>query len=169
MDASTRPEIQRTSLTSVVLTLMCLGIHDILGFPLLDPPDEGQLVEALRQLFFYDTIDTECRVTEIGRNIHGVPARVAVPRAHPHRRCRVCARGRPDCRCGHALCRGHLHLDRKLGARGRCRGCQARARPRGRGRLQHTAARVPSWSCTRGTAPVVQRELPTLSRNHKCV
>ena len=58
MPKHTAPEIQRTSLTSVislstaipdiqvVLTLKSLGIDDVLTFPYLDPPEERMLLEV---------------------------------------------------------------------------------------------------------------------------
>lgn len=51
------PEIKRTSLTSVVLTLKCLAIHDVIRFPYLDPPNERLILEALKQLYQCDAID----------------------------------------------------------------------------------------------------------------
>jgi len=79
MPEHTVPEIQRSSLASVgaclhlvcsrttccnvavsvlqvVLTLKCLGINDVLNFDYIDPPEEFHLLEALRQLYFFDAI-----------------------------------------------------------------------------------------------------------------
>lgn len=78
----TIPEIQRTSLTSVILTLKCLGVHDVIRyylisymflwhlmffyilnyafsfrFPYLDCPEERFILTALKQLYQYDAID----------------------------------------------------------------------------------------------------------------
>uniref|UniRef100_A0A2K6E2T8 RNA helicase n=1 Tax=Macaca nemestrina TaxID=9545 RepID=A0A2K6E2T8_MACNE len=57
------PEIKRTSLTSVVLTLKCLAIHDVIRFPYLDPPNERLILEALKQLYQCDAIDSSFVLT----------------------------------------------------------------------------------------------------------
>uniref|UniRef100_A0A8D2L3D9 RNA helicase n=1 Tax=Varanus komodoensis TaxID=61221 RepID=A0A8D2L3D9_VARKO len=60
------PEIRRTSLTSVVLTLKCLGIHDVIRFPYLDCPEERHILEALKQLYQCNAIDRGGHVTRHG-------------------------------------------------------------------------------------------------------
>uniref|UniRef100_A0A8C1LR49 Probable ATP-dependent RNA helicase DHX40 n=1 Tax=Cyprinus carpio TaxID=7962 RepID=A0A8C1LR49_CYPCA len=67
MPEYTIPEIQRTSLTSVILTLKCLGIHDVIRFPYLDCPEERFILTALKQLYQYDAIDRRGDVTRLGR------------------------------------------------------------------------------------------------------
>uniref|UniRef100_A0A3P8XX97 RNA helicase n=1 Tax=Esox lucius TaxID=8010 RepID=A0A3P8XX97_ESOLU len=62
----TVPEIQRTSLTSVILTLKCLGVHDVIRFPYLDRPEERFIMEALKQLYQCDAIDRRGKVTLLG-------------------------------------------------------------------------------------------------------
>ncbi|KAM8853426.1 putative ATP-dependent RNA helicase DHX40 [Synchiropus picturatus] len=66
MPEYTIPEIQRTSLTSVILTLKCLGVHDVIRFPYLDCPEERFILEALKQLYQFDAIDRRGRVTSLG-------------------------------------------------------------------------------------------------------
>ncbi|XP_051891755.1 probable ATP-dependent RNA helicase DHX40 isoform X2 [Pristis pectinata] len=61
------PEIQRVSLTSVVLTLKCLGVNNVIGFPYLDRPEERHILEALKQLYQNDAIDRAGCVTKLGR------------------------------------------------------------------------------------------------------
>ncbi|XP_063002604.1 LOW QUALITY PROTEIN: probable ATP-dependent RNA helicase DHX40 [Elgaria multicarinata webbii] len=60
------PEIRRTSLTSVILTLKCLGIHDVIRFPYLDRPEERRILEALKQLYQCGAIDRRGHVTKLG-------------------------------------------------------------------------------------------------------
>jgi ATP-dependent RNA helicase DHX40 len=67
------PEIQRTSLTSVALTLKTLGVDNVLDFPYLDPPDERRLLEALKQLYYFDALDREGRVTALGKQMGRLP------------------------------------------------------------------------------------------------
>ena len=46
LPALTPPEIQRSNLTSTVLQLKAMGIHDVLGFDFLDPPPMAALLRA---------------------------------------------------------------------------------------------------------------------------
>ncbi|NWZ91917.1 DHX40 helicase, partial [Nesospiza acunhae] len=57
MPQHTVPEIRRTSLTSVILTLKCLSVHDVIRFPYLDPPEERHILEALKELYQCNAID----------------------------------------------------------------------------------------------------------------
>ena len=56
MDETTVQEIQRTSLTSVILSLKCMGIANVLEFQYLDPPEERMILEALRQLYYFSSL-----------------------------------------------------------------------------------------------------------------
>ncbi|XP_042298682.1 probable ATP-dependent RNA helicase DHX40 isoform X1 [Sceloporus undulatus] len=67
------PEIKRTSLTSVILTLKCLGIHDVIRFPYLDRPEERRILEALKQLYQCSAIDRRGYVTKLGEFIVQFP------------------------------------------------------------------------------------------------
>ncbi|XP_066491186.1 probable ATP-dependent RNA helicase DHX40 isoform X2 [Tiliqua scincoides] len=60
------PEIRRTSLTSVILTLKCLAIHDVIRFSYLDRPEERRILEALKQLYQCGAIDRRGYVTRLG-------------------------------------------------------------------------------------------------------
>ncbi|XP_066189592.1 probable ATP-dependent RNA helicase DHX40 isoform X3 [Sylvia atricapilla] len=66
MPEHTVPEIRRTSLTSVILTLKCLAVHDVIRFPYLDPPEERHILEALKELYQCDAIDRRGHVTRLG-------------------------------------------------------------------------------------------------------
>ncbi|XP_027726448.1 probable ATP-dependent RNA helicase DHX40 isoform X2 [Vombatus ursinus] len=67
------PEIKRTSLTSVILTLKCLAIHDVIRFPYLERPDEKLILEALKHLYQCDAIDRSGRVTKLGLSMAEFP------------------------------------------------------------------------------------------------
>ncbi|XP_036124181.1 probable ATP-dependent RNA helicase DHX40 isoform X2 [Molossus molossus] len=84
------PEIKRTSLTSVVLTLKCLAIHDVIRFPYLDPPNERLILEALKQLYQCDAIDRSGHVTRMGLSMVEFP----LP---PHLTCAVIKAASLDC------------------------------------------------------------------------
>ena len=73
MDECTVPEIQRTSLTSVILSLKCMGIVNVVDFQYLDPPEEKMILEALRQLFYFQAIDLDGHVTPLGRQLVQFP------------------------------------------------------------------------------------------------
>ncbi|XP_037533688.1 probable ATP-dependent RNA helicase DHX40 [Nematolebias whitei] len=81
MPEYTVPEIQRTSLTAVILTLKCLGVHDVIRFPYLDCPDERFILEALKQLYQFDAIDRRGRVTELGQLMVEFPLYPGLTRA----------------------------------------------------------------------------------------
>ncbi|KQK80939.1 putative ATP-dependent RNA helicase DHX40 [Amazona aestiva] len=66
MPDHTVPEIKRTSLTSVILTLKCLSVHDVIRFPYLDCPEERHILEALKELYQCDAIDRRGHVTRLG-------------------------------------------------------------------------------------------------------
>lgn len=77
----TVPEIQRTSLTAVVLTLKCLGVHDVIRFPYLDRPEERFILEALKQLYQCDAIDRRGKVTRLGELMVEFPLPPGLTRA----------------------------------------------------------------------------------------
>lgn len=81
MPEYTVPEIQRTSLTAVILTLKCLGIHDVIRFPYLDRPEERFILEALKQLYQFDAIDRSGRVTLLGELMVEFPLQPGLTRA----------------------------------------------------------------------------------------
>lgn len=81
MPEYTIPEIQRTSLTAVVLTLKCLGVHDVIRFPYLDSPEERFILEALKQLYQFDAIDRRGRVTQLGELMVEFPLHPGLTRA----------------------------------------------------------------------------------------
>ncbi|XP_072547342.1 probable ATP-dependent RNA helicase DHX40 isoform X3 [Salminus brasiliensis] len=81
MPEYTVPEIQRTSLTSVVLTLKCLGVHDVIRFPYLDHPEERFILTALKQLYQYDAIDRKGNITRLGRLMVEFPLPPGLTRA----------------------------------------------------------------------------------------
>ncbi len=49
-DEFTEPEVQRTSLASVILQMTSLGLGDVARFPFVDPPDARQVADGVRLL-----------------------------------------------------------------------------------------------------------------------
>ncbi len=81
LEETTVPEIQRSSLTSVVLDLKCMGIPNVIEFSYLDPPEEKMLLEALRELYYFQAIDENGLVTELGHQLVEFPLQPSLSRA----------------------------------------------------------------------------------------
>ena len=80
LKTDTVPEIQRTSLTSVVLQLKCVGVANVIEFCYLDPPEERMILEALRQLYYFEAIDDNGDVTVLGKQIVEFPLQPSLAR-----------------------------------------------------------------------------------------
>ena len=61
------PEILRSNVTAVVLTLKRLGVQNLAKFDFLSPPPAQALVRALETLFFLGALDGEGAITELGK------------------------------------------------------------------------------------------------------
>ncbi|MBA0744098.1 hypothetical protein Gogos_006735 [Gossypium gossypioides] len=73
LDDNTPPEIQRTNLASVVLSLKSLGIHDLLNFDFMDPPPAEALLKALELLFALSALNKLGELTKVGRRMAEFP------------------------------------------------------------------------------------------------
>ncbi|CAN0896834.1 Pre-mRNA-splicing factor ATP-dependent RNA helicase DEAH1 [Linum grandiflorum] len=73
LDDNTIPEIQRTNLASVVLSLKSLGIHDLLNFDFMDPPPSEALLKALELLFALSALNKHGELTKVGRRMAEFP------------------------------------------------------------------------------------------------
>uniref|UniRef100_A0A2P2LWH7 RNA helicase n=2 Tax=Rhizophora mucronata TaxID=61149 RepID=A0A2P2LWH7_RHIMU len=73
LDDNTVPEIQRTNLANVVLTLKSLGIHDLLNFDFMDPPPSEALLKALELLFALSALNKLGELTKVGRRMAEFP------------------------------------------------------------------------------------------------
>jgi len=67
------PEIQRSNLSIVVLTLKAMGVHDLLAFDFMDSPPASTLVTALEQLYNLGALDEEGLLTKLGRKMAEFP------------------------------------------------------------------------------------------------
>jgi len=67
LQGQTYPEILRSNLSNVVLTLLKLGIEDLVHFDFMDPPAPETLMRALENLNYLGALDDECRMTDLGR------------------------------------------------------------------------------------------------------
>lgn len=66
MQENTYPEILRSNLSSVVLNLKKLGIHDLVHFDFMDPPAPETLMRALELLNYVDALDDDGELTNLG-------------------------------------------------------------------------------------------------------
>ena len=80
----TYPELQRTSLTDVCLTILRLGVTNLLDFPFIDAPAAATLGDALTQLSFFGAIDDDMNVTETGAKLGAFPVEPAAARMLLH-------------------------------------------------------------------------------------
>ncbi len=74
----TEPEIQRTSLASVILQMAALGLGDVESFPFLDPPDTRQIRDGVLLLEELGALDpaahgTKGWLTPLGRQLAKLP------------------------------------------------------------------------------------------------
>ncbi|XP_071731559.1 pre-mRNA-splicing factor ATP-dependent RNA helicase DEAH1 [Rutidosis leptorrhynchoides] len=73
LDDNTVPEIQRTNLANVVLSLKSLGINDMLNFDFMDPPPAEALLKALELLFALSALNKHGELTKLGRKMAEFP------------------------------------------------------------------------------------------------
>ncbi len=69
----TEPEIQRTSLASVILQMEALGLGRIDAFPFIDPPDPRYIRDGYKLLHELGAVDQRQRITPLGRRLARLP------------------------------------------------------------------------------------------------
>ncbi|BBP45752.1 ATP-dependent RNA helicase HrpA [Thiosulfatimonas sediminis] len=74
----TDPEIQRTSLASIILTMAQLRLGSVKNFPFIEPPNDKSVNDGFRQLYEIGALDEKRRLTEEGRKIAKLPIEPAV-------------------------------------------------------------------------------------------
>jgi pre-mRNA-splicing factor ATP-dependent RNA helicase DHX15/PRP43 len=73
LEETTYPEMLRSNLASVVLTLKKLGVDDLVHFDFMDPPAPETLMRALEQLNYLGAIDDDGNLTDFGAIIAEFP------------------------------------------------------------------------------------------------
>ncbi|XP_020595099.1 pre-mRNA-splicing factor ATP-dependent RNA helicase DEAH1-like, partial [Phalaenopsis equestris] len=73
LDENAVPEIQRSNLANVVLSLKSLGIHDLVNFDFMDPPPSEAMLKALEQLYALNALNSRGELTKIGRMMAEFP------------------------------------------------------------------------------------------------
>lgn len=69
----TEPEIQRTSLSSVILRMLRLGLGDIDQFPFINPPDSRLVRDGYKQLEELGAVEPGGTLTASGRRMADLP------------------------------------------------------------------------------------------------
>ncbi|CAK0875895.1 unnamed protein product [Prorocentrum cordatum] len=87
---STHPEILRSNLSSVVITLKKLGVEDLVHFDFMEPPSPESMMRALEMLHFLGAVDDECELTEIGTHMAEFPVDPHLSRSLIAAGCRGC-------------------------------------------------------------------------------
>lgn len=73
LQETTYPEILRSKMSNVVLTLKKLGIDDLVHFDFMDPPAPETLMRALELLNYQGALDDEGEMTELGYQMSELP------------------------------------------------------------------------------------------------
>jgi pre-mRNA-splicing factor ATP-dependent RNA helicase DHX15/PRP43 len=73
LQETTYPEILRSKMSNVVLTLKKLGIDDLVHFDFMDPPAPETLMRALELLNYLGALDDEGELTELGYQMSELP------------------------------------------------------------------------------------------------
>lgn len=73
LQEQTYPEILRSKMESVVLTLLKLGIEDLVHFDFMDPPAPETMMRALELLNYLGALDDEGNMTQMGHKMSEMP------------------------------------------------------------------------------------------------
>jgi pre-mRNA-splicing factor ATP-dependent RNA helicase DHX15/PRP43 len=73
LQETTYPEILRSKMSNVVLTLKKLGIDDLVHFDFMDPPAPETLMRALELLNYLGALDDEGDLTDMGYQMSELP------------------------------------------------------------------------------------------------
>jgi ATP-dependent helicase HrpA len=72
-DDFTLPEIRRSNLAGVILTMIAYSLGDIDTFPFLEPPSKQAVAEGYVQLRELGALDSNKKLTELGKKISRLP------------------------------------------------------------------------------------------------
>eukprot|EP00803_Ostreobium_quekettii_P003672 evm.model.scf_66EXC.15 EVM.evm.TU.scf_66EXC.15 scf_66EXC:132143-139773(+) len=74
LQPETTPEIVRTNLSSSVIKLKALGVHDLLGFDFMSPPPQAALMRSLELLYALGALNKEgCLTHPVGEQMSRLP------------------------------------------------------------------------------------------------
>jgi len=73
LQEQTYPEILRSKMSNVVLTLKKLGIDDLVHFDFMDPPAPETLMRALEMLNYLGALNDDGEMTDLGKSMSEMP------------------------------------------------------------------------------------------------
>jgi pre-mRNA-splicing factor ATP-dependent RNA helicase DHX15/PRP43 len=73
LEKQTIPEILRSRIETIVLTLLKLGIQDLVHFDFLDPPAPETMMRALEELNYLGALDDDGNMTLLGSRMSELP------------------------------------------------------------------------------------------------
>ena len=73
LEEATIPEIQRSNLASVILTMLNIGIENIQTFDFMDSPGTEDIASAMRQLRLLGAVGDDNKLSDLGRKMAGFP------------------------------------------------------------------------------------------------
>uniref|UniRef100_A0A7S2UZ15 RNA helicase n=1 Tax=Fibrocapsa japonica TaxID=94617 RepID=A0A7S2UZ15_9STRA len=73
LQEQTYPEILRSKMSNVVLTLLKLGVEDLVHFDFMDPPAPETLMRALELLNYLGALDDDGNLTDLGNRMSELP------------------------------------------------------------------------------------------------
>ncbi|HEY3520074.1 MAG TPA: ATP-dependent RNA helicase HrpA, partial [Rhodanobacteraceae bacterium] len=76
----TDPEIKRSSLANVILSMLSLGLGDVERFPFIDPPEARAIADGWRRLAELGAIDAQRKLTRMGHELARTPIDVQLAR-----------------------------------------------------------------------------------------
>ncbi|HEX6614154.1 MAG TPA: ATP-dependent RNA helicase HrpA [Rhodanobacteraceae bacterium] len=74
------PEIKRSALANVILTMLSIGLGEVERFPFIEPPEPRAIADGWRRLAEIGAVDESRRLTRIGRELARVPIDVQLAR-----------------------------------------------------------------------------------------
>src|SRR5690348_9744755 len=76
----TDPEIKRSALANVILTMLSIGLGEVERFPFIEPPEPRAIADGWRRLAEIGAVDESRRLTRIGRDLARIPIDVQLAR-----------------------------------------------------------------------------------------
>ncbi|HET9835375.1 MAG TPA: DUF3418 domain-containing protein, partial [Rhodanobacteraceae bacterium] len=76
----TDPEIKRSALANVILTMLSIGLGEVERFPFIEPPEPRAIADGWRRLAEIGAVDESRKLTRIGRELARIPIDVQLAR-----------------------------------------------------------------------------------------
>src|SRR5690348_13306990 len=76
----TDPEIKRSALANVILTMLSIGLGEVERFPFIEPPEPRAIADGWRRLSEIGAVDGSRGLTRVGRDLARIPIDVQLAR-----------------------------------------------------------------------------------------